>query len=498
MPAVDKWQRAATSRRSGVTALVGASLLIAVLASVNSERWHCGSKRALPFTHMETIKFDRRRHDSSFEQRRPRPVKLMKVAPLPAKRGASTGEKVGSSFDDDEEDFFGGDGWLQAADDDPLLKTIDSFHKEGERRKVHAQQKGHVPVQELEAIDKLLPPFMQKSGDFSFDGVYADGTFGRGGHSRSILSRLSEKANLYAFDVDPTAIAVARELEEEDERFNIFHRPFGDLGEALAGKQLHGVLLDVGVSNRQVEDEDRGFQCYGTDGPLDLRMNQQQGIPASEWLMNVTAEELAWVLYEYGEDKDVHLCERIAEAILIWQRQHGPYKSARDFSDVVRKAKRAGVQNRHPAKLTFQAIRMFLNHEMDQLRKALDGAFERLVPGGRCVVITFKSMESKVVYQFINDHEDPPEDMIESLPPSRLAELYPLVGKKTDYSVRRICLPARPRTSEVLANPRARSSSLIVMQKAPRHCPEFHCEERSLDLRLREPTPPPFVGNVDR
>jgi len=308
--------------------------------------------------------------------------------------------------------------------------------------------------------------------------------------------RLSSRARLFAFDVDPSAVAVGRALEREDSRFRIFHRPFAEMAEALPDVRLDGVLLDIGVSGPQVDSEDRGFRM-AADGPLDLRMNPTKGVPASEWLEGVSAEELAWVIHAYGEHKDALLSERIAEAVVAKRRHGKRYCTGRDLSDVVRVAKGIGDWKMHPARLTFQAIRMFLNHELDQLRLALDAAFDRLVHGGRCIVIAFKRSESDVVNKWIRQHEDAPWEVLQETSPARLCELYPLVATDLDYSVRRLVLRSRPRDSEVLANRRSRSSSLMVLVKAAREARRITADPpRTAAERFQRPDPPTFAGEL--
>lgn len=391
----------------------------------------------------------------------------------------------------EEERLWGGAG----PDGDGIVEAIECLRREDARRKEHARLSGHTAVQEVEAVESLLVPGLQRGLDGLNDGTYVDGTFGRGGHSRSILRRLSDRGRLYAFDVDPTAVDAGRQLEREDARFRIFHRPFGELDDALAGVQVDGVLLDIGVSNPQVDEDERGFK-FTSDTPLDLRMNQQQGVTAAEWLRSVSVEELAWVIHAYGEHKDPLLAERIAESVLARQRRLGPYVTARELADVVKLAKGVSDRSMHPAKLTFQAIRIFLNHELDQLRSALQGAFQRLAVGGRCVVITFKSLETDVVVGFVHEHEDPPPEVARTVSAARLCELYPLTGQDTDFCVQRLCVPFRPRGAEYINNPRSRSSSLITLLKASRWSRRVLAQPRAASERLQRPMPPPFLGGT--
>ena len=260
---------------------------------------------------------------------------------------------------------------------------------------------GHIPVLRDESINCLL------GGPDGVEGHYADGTFGRGGHSTEILRRLSESGRLWAFDVDPNAVAVGRKLEELDGRFSMIHRPFADVHESLpVGLELSGMLLDIGFSSPQVDDGGRGWSCY-QDGPLDLRMNFKAGIPAWKWLQTATPAELAWVVYENGEDDDPILCQRIAEAVLERQRRLGPFSSTLELSTCIQEVKK-GLDDRrqHPAKLAFQGIRNFINQEMQQLADAMEAQFRRLKYGGRAIVITFKPREEQVLENWLRHNED--------------------------------------------------------------------------------------------
>jgi len=324
---------------------------------------------------------------------------------------------------------------------------------------------GHIPVLRDESISVLL------GGVDGPDGYYADGTFGRGGHSTEILRRLSLKGRLWAFDVDPNAVAVGRKLMDMDDRFSMIHRPFADVNEAIPHDvELSGMLLDIGFSSPQVDDGARGWSCY-QDGPLDLRMNFKVGVPAAKWLLTATVAEISWVLRENGEDDDPYLCKRIAESMLERQRRCGPYTSTLQLSACVCEVKR-GIDDRgqHPAKLAFQGIRNFINQEMEQLAAALEGQFKRLKFGGRAVIITFKPREEAVVQEFLRQNEDGWRTSFgKRLEPGRLAQLYPLLQRpQQPYAVRRICQCLRPSHSEVERNTRCRSAMVHVLVKEQR------------------------------
>ncbi|CAE7420182.1 rsmH, partial [Symbiodinium microadriaticum] len=315
---------------------------------------------------------------------------------------------------------------------------------------------GHIPVLRDESINCLL------GGPDGRDGFYADGTFGRGGHSTEILRRLSGTGRLWSFDVDPNAIAVGRKLEELDERFSMIHRPFADVHKSLPdGLELSGMLLDIGFSSPQVDDGGRGWSCY-QDGPLDLRMNFKAGIPAWKWLQTATPAELAWVVYENGEDDDPILCHRIAEAALERQRRCGPYTSTLELSTCIQEVKR-GLDDRrqHPAKLAFQGIRNFINQEMQQLADAMAAQFQRLKYGGRAVVITFKPREEQVLENWLRHNEDGwASPLASQVSPDRLGELFPLLSSVQPYAARRLMAPIRPSAEEVRRNSRSEFPTL--------------------------------------
>lgn len=239
------------------------------------------------------------------------------------------------------------------------------------------------------------------------------------------------------------------------------------------------------------------------DGPLDMRMNQQRGVPASEWLQHVSVEELAWVIYKYGEDDDQILSERIAEYIIAWQQGHGAIETTRGLADIVKRAKQ---ESRHStaatARLTFQAIRVYLNREMQQLDAVLSGAIDKLVPGGRCSVIAFKKKESNAITRFVREHEEPDPFLQQALDLARLSELYPLLATQGGSSVRQLGDPVKPTPEEVTRNSRARSSMVYVLEKARRQAPllpgsAFARSARHASERLREPpTHPTFEGGA--
>lgn len=226
------------------------------------------------------------------------------------------------------------------------------------------------------------------------DGVYVDGTFGRGGHSREILSRLSEAGRLIGFDKDPLAIEEANRLATEDARFRVVHDSFAALNQVDSGF-VDGVLLDLGVSSPQLDDADRGFS-FMNDGPLDMRMDNSKGISAAEWVARASEDEMIFVFREYGEER---FAKRIARAI-IDARNVEPITRTLKFAQIVKDANPRWEKHKHPATRVFQAVRIHINAELTDLQQVLDNAVECLNPKGRMVVISFHSLEDRIVKRF--------------------------------------------------------------------------------------------------
>lgn len=378
------------------------------------------------------------------------------------------------------------------------------------RRDVSRPRVAHIPCHLEDAVREMLPD--PKSGhkncraDGTFDGLYVDCTFGRGGHTEHILSRLSGSGRLIAFDVDPEAVAVARQLEARDPRFRIAHRPFSELREELRGVQIDGLLVDLGVSSPQLDDRHRGFGV-NEDSELDLRMNQQVGIPAWQWLQQCTTEELAWVIREYGEDGDPVMADRIAEVVMMYvekrKRMKQPMvRSTRELGDYVKIAKQNfDERGQHPAKLTFQALRMFLNQEMQQLDALLEAACESLVNGGKCVVITFKKKECEAVVKFVRQNEEPLLRRDANTSKARWLELYPLMARDSEWSVTFARNPIRPRDEDIKENPRTRSAIVHVLKKNNRIQPKISLEEgtspRPAQERYKKPDYVPIFKGAE-
>ena len=282
------------------------------------------------------------------------------------------------------------------------------------------------------------------------DGLYVDATFGRGGHSRALLQRLGPNARLIGIDQDPQAVAIGKQLERADARFRILAARFDCLDQLVSdtGRQLDGLLLDLGVSSPQLDDASRGFS-FLRDGPLDMRMNPQSGESAAEWLARADEKEIADVLYQYGEErKSRRIARRICDV-----RSEQPLTRTVQLAELVERAIGRGEPGKHPATRTFQAIRIFINQELQALEQVLAQSLRVLAPGGRLLVISFHSLEDRIVKQFIRDQSGRapvPRGLPISAPPTLLRPL----GKAL-----------RATEQEVHANPRARSAVLRIAER---------------------------------
>ncbi len=284
------------------------------------------------------------------------------------------------------------------------------------------------------------------------DGVYLDATFGRGGHSRRILAALGEKGRLVAVDRDPQAVAAGAAIN--DPRFLLVHRAFGDIGEAAreAGlTEVDGILFDVGVSSPQIDEGGRGFS-FRHDAPLDMRMDTTQGETAAEWLARAEIRDITEVIRNYGEER---FAFQIAKKVVA-ARVEQPIVTTAQFAALVRATVRTREPGQDPATRSFQALRIHINQELRQLEIALPQALELLKPGGRLVVISFHSLEDRIVKNFMRaqaNTDSLPKDLplrADQLPQPRLR----LVGK-----------PVKPLAGEIAANPRARSAVMRVAEK---------------------------------
>lgn len=287
------------------------------------------------------------------------------------------------------------------------------------------------------------------------DGVYVDGTFGRGGHSRAILAGLGGKGRLIGLDRDPEAVAVGRRLSEEDGRFSMVHSSFDGLRQVLEGAgidRISGILLDLGVSSPQLDQAGRGFS-FTADGPLDMRMDPSTGLSAAQWLAHADQSEIERVLHELGEER---FARRIARAI-VETRAERPLATTAQLAELVARAVPTREPGKHPATRTFQALRIQVNDELGALRRCLDQVCDLLETAGRLVVISFHSLEDRIVKRFIRDESRGPV----------LPKGLPVPASEVTGRLRLIGKAVRPSAEEIAANPRSRSAVLRVAERLP-------------------------------
>jgi len=305
----------------------------------------------------------------------------------------------------------------------------------------------HEPVLLTEAVDALVPEARP-------EGTFLDATFGRGGHARRILARLGPRGRLIALDRDADAIAAANEIS--DPRLSVVQARFSALREVLEERgitALDGALLDLGVSSPQIDDPQRGFSFRG-DGPLDMRMDATSGETAAQWLARAGEGEIRGVIKTYGDER---FAQQIAKAIVA-ARQRGPITRTRELADLVGKAVRTREPGQDPATRTFQALRIHVNQELEELSLALPQLMDVLSPGARVAVISFHSLEDRIVKNFFRDHARP----------GRMPEKLPI--READLPAPRLKLvgkPVRASAAEVAANPRSRSATLRVAERLP-------------------------------
>ena len=301
----------------------------------------------------------------------------------------------------------------------------------------------HTTVLLQEAVDALaIRP----------DGVYVDGTFGRGGHSRLVLSRLGDQGRLYSFDKDPLAIATAEQIN--DPRFQIVHQGFATMEAALRERGVEavdGILLDLGISSPQIDDGARGFS-FRFDAPLDMRMDTTRGQTAAQWLNSADEADIYRVIKDYGEER---FAKQIARAIVA-RRAERPIDTTRQLAQLVAENVRSREPGQDPATRSFQAIRIFINQELEELSLVLPQALRLLKTNGRLAVISFHSLEDRIVKRFVKDAAE--TDHLPSKLPVRQSELagakLKLIGK-----------PAKPSEAEVSGNPRARSAIMRIAER---------------------------------
>jgi len=304
----------------------------------------------------------------------------------------------------------------------------------------------HTTVLLNEAVDALFCN-PDATADASATGaqVYVDATFGRGGHSRLILSRMMPTDRLIAFDKDAEALVEAGNIH--DSRFSIRHQGFSHLDE-LPQASVAGVLLDLGISSPQIDNPARGFS-FRFEGPLDMRMDTTRGISVAQWLANAETEKIAEVIRDYGEER---FAGPIAKAIVARRQERGPISSTTELAQLVADTVKTREPGQNPATRTFQAFRIFINAELEELQQALAASLLVLAPGGRLVVISFHSLEDRIVKQFIAQHSRDVYDRRAPFAPPKVMQLKALAR-------------IRPSAAEVSANPRARSAIMRVAQR---------------------------------
>ena len=303
----------------------------------------------------------------------------------------------------------------------------------------------HISVLPVEAVEAL---------NIMHNGFYIDATFGRGGHSGQILERLGNDGRLLAFDCDDQAIVHAKELFGDDSRFTIKKSNYSEMSAFVFEHGLEGtvdgILFDLGVSSPQLDQAGRGFS-FDKSGPLDMRMDQSSGQPVSEWLPTVSAEELAEIFREYGDER---YARRIARCV-VEAVQQKPITDTVELAEIIKAAHPRWEKHKHPATRCFQALRIFINKELDHLKVALENCIELMRPGGRIVVISFHSLEDRMVKRFFRG----------PVANANLPRGLPVANDDSPWVLKKIGGAVKPSIDEVASNPRSRSSIMRVAEK---------------------------------
>lgn len=309
----------------------------------------------------------------------------------------------------------------------------------------NAEQAAHTTVLLHEAVDALVT---------DTHGFYVDGTFGRGGHTAELLGRLSDQGSVLAIDKDPQAISAGQEYFAEDTRLQLFHGSFADLQNVAAemGKtgEISGVLLDLGVSSPQLDQAERGFS-FMRDGPLDMRMDTSRGLSAAEWIATADEQDIARVIKEYGEER---FARRMASAV-VKERVKSPITGTVQLAGILAAAHPAWERGKHPATKAFQAIRIFINRELEDLEDLLAQVIDNLKVGGRLVVISFHSLEDRRVKRFIRDQEQG----------IKLPKNLPVRDVERGVRLVKVGKAIKPAVTEVDGNIRSRSAVMRVAQR---------------------------------
>ncbi len=302
----------------------------------------------------------------------------------------------------------------------------------------------HTTVLLNEAVQALLPDAAVPS-----HGTFVDATFGRGGHARALLARLAPEGRLIAFDKDAEAVAEAARIT--DARFSIRHQGFRDLGQ-LPPASVAGLLMDLGISSPQIDNPARGFS-FRFDGPLDMRMDTTRGESVAEWLATAEQQQIAEVIRDYGEER---FAVQIAKAIVARRQERGPVSTTAELAELVAGAVKTREQGQNPATRTFQALRIFINAELEELQQALDASLDVLQPQGRLAVISFHSLEDRIVKQFIARHS---REVYDRRAPFAAPKAMKL----------RMLDRVKPSAAEIAGNKRARSAILRVAERTEVH-----------------------------
>jgi 16S rRNA (cytosine1402-N4)-methyltransferase len=302
----------------------------------------------------------------------------------------------------------------------------------------------HRPVLLAEAVTAMIsgPSFQPNSA------VIIDGTFGRGGHAQALLDTLGKEIRLIAFDKDPEAIAKAQTLR--DPRLQIIHSSFANMEQYLQSESVDAVLLDLGISSPQIDTPERGFS-FRFEGPLDMRMDTTRGISAQEWLVSAAVDEIARVIKTFGEER---FATSIARAIVKQREEGRPVQTTKGLAELIASVVKTREPGQDPATRTFQAIRIFINQELSDLEKGLSAALKLLKVGGRLVVISFHSLEDRIVKQFMQAHAQ-----------VNVPRELPIRAKDLPQGDLEIIARIKPSATEVYENPRARSAVMRVAQK---------------------------------
>jgi 16S rRNA (cytosine1402-N4)-methyltransferase len=312
--------------------------------------------------------------------------------------------------------------------------------------------RGHQPVHAHHPVlcEQTVDLLTGRAAGAVIEGVYVDATFGRGGHSRRLLEVLGAESRVIGIDRDPEAVAAGMALAATDTRLRVCHGQFSELGDVLAELGIdcvQGVMMDLGVSSPQLDDPARGFS-FRFDGPLDMRMDTTRGPTAAEWLNSADEADISWVLREYGEERHAR---RIARAIVAAR----PLQTTRELAEVVRAAQPRGTPGKHEATRTFQAVRIQINQELQEIEAGLAAAFAVLAPAGRLAVISFHSLEDRLVKRFIRNRCTP------AVLPRRL----PVRDADRTVEARLLTTGVTASEEEIRNNPRARSARLRALEK---------------------------------